>query len=97
MDIDGSLVDSFAREIMWRKNMLGVMTFWFPLAADQQDKYTFKLEAEERYQDLDVYRISYRQNDGEEDAEDRLLVLEQDRQESVRHQLGVHIIAPPAT
>jgi hypothetical protein len=74
MDIDGSLVDSFAREIMWRKNMLGVMTFWFPLAADQQDKYTFKLEAEERYQDLDVYRISYRQSDGEDAWEGDALI-----------------------
>jgi len=63
MDIDGALVDSFAREIMWRRNSVGPMVYWFPLESKQLDKYAFKLEGEERYHGYDVFRISFREID----------------------------------
>src|SRR5205823_371681 len=55
MDIDAALVDTFARDIMWRRNAVGPMVYWFPL--QNLDKYSFKLEGEERYHDYDVYKI----------------------------------------
>jgi len=66
MDIDAALVDSFAREIMWRRNEMGPLSYWwFPV--EHLEKYTFKFEGEERYRGYDVYKISFRQAD-EEDA-----------------------------
>src|ERR1700723_3458427 len=31
MDVDGALVDTFAREVMWRRDAMGPMVYWFPL------------------------------------------------------------------
>lgn len=59
MDIDGAVTDSFAREVMWRKGEMGVMIDWFPLTEERRAKYRFRLEAEERYREYDVYRVSY--------------------------------------
>ncbi len=64
-DIDGALVDSFAREVMWRNDSLGSIQYWFPLEAKNLEKYIFKLEGEERYHDYDVYRISFRAKEDE--------------------------------
>jgi hypothetical protein len=47
IDLDGAIVDSLAREIMWRKNTIGPVDYWFPL--EHLEKYTFTLEGEERY------------------------------------------------
>jgi hypothetical protein len=62
-DIDGALVDTFAREIMWRRNSVGPMVYWFPLESKNLARYDFKFEGEERYRDYDVYKISFRQKD----------------------------------
>ena len=64
-DIDGALVDSFAREMLWRDDSLGSIKYWFPLEAKNLEKYTFRLEGEERYHDYDVYRISFRAKEDE--------------------------------
>jgi len=62
-DIDGGLVDTFARELMWRRDSMGPMVYWFPLESKNLDKYEFKFEGEERYRDYDVYRITFRQKE----------------------------------
>lgn len=58
-DIDGAIVDSFAREILWRPDNVGLMAYVNPLEAANLDKYDFKLEGEERYREYDVYRITF--------------------------------------
>lgn len=58
IDIDGALVDSFAREVMWRRSAIPNMD-WFPFAHKDLDQYTFRFEGEEQYRDYDVYRISF--------------------------------------
>jgi hypothetical protein len=58
-DIDGAVVDSFAREVMWHYR-LGPLDFWFPLTAELQKKYPFRLEGEENYRGFDAWRISCR-------------------------------------
>ncbi len=68
-DIDGALVDTFAREIMWRRNTMGVMAYWFPLESKNLWRYVFKLEGEERYHDYDVYRITFRSKEDEWEGE----------------------------
>jgi hypothetical protein len=72
MDIDGALVDTFAREIMWRRNAVGPVVYWLPL--QNLDKYTFKLEGEERYHGYDVYKIGFREADGKDDWEGEALI-----------------------
>jgi hypothetical protein len=68
IDIDGPVTDSFAREIMWRKdNLSGVTVDWFPLTRDRQAKYKFSLEGEERYRGYDVYKIAFEEHDGDDD------------------------------
>ena len=69
IDIDGSITDSFAREIMWRKNNFsGVMVDWFPLTRDRQSKYSYSLEGEEHYREYDVYKISFEEHDSDDDC-----------------------------
>jgi len=53
-DIDGGLVDTFAREILWRPDHLGMMEYRIPLESKNLEKYDFKFEGEERYRDYDV-------------------------------------------
>lgn len=60
VDIDGALVDSFAREVSWRRSAIPNMS-WFPFELKDLGRYSFKLEGEERYHDYDVYKISYRE------------------------------------
>jgi hypothetical protein len=62
-DIDGALVDTFAREILWRRDSVGPMAYGFPLESKNLARYDFKYEGEERYRDYDVYKISFRQRD----------------------------------
>ena len=62
-DIDGGLVDMFAREIMWRRDSIGGIVYWGTLESKNLEKYTFKLEGEERYHDYDVYRITFREKE----------------------------------
>lgn len=66
MDFDGAITDSFAREVMWRKNDLGPMIDWFPMTTERQNYYGFKLDGEEKYKEYDVYKIAF-EGHGEED------------------------------
>jgi hypothetical protein len=59
MDIDGALTDSFARELLWRRDSAGPMVGWFPLTPKRIAHYTFTYEGEERYRDYDVYKVSF--------------------------------------
>jgi hypothetical protein len=68
-DIDGGLVDTFAREILWRPDHMGMMEYSFPLESKNLEKYTFKFEGKERYRDYDVYRITFRQKDDDWEGE----------------------------
>jgi hypothetical protein len=62
-DIDGALVNTFAHEIMWRRDNMGPMVYRFPLESGNLDQYDFKFEGEERYRDYDVFKISFRQKE----------------------------------
>ena len=69
VDIDGGLVDTFAREILWRPDHLGMMEYRFPLESKNLEKYVFEFEGEERYRDYDVYRIIFRQKEDDWEGE----------------------------
>jgi hypothetical protein len=69
VDIDGAIVDSLAREVMWREDSMGLMGYWDPLESKNLDKYAYKLEGEERYHDYDVYRITFREKEDEWEGE----------------------------
>jgi hypothetical protein len=73
MDIDGALVDSFAREVSSRRSAIP-NTGWFPFEPKDLHKYCFKLEGEERYHDYDVYKISFREIDPEDPWEGEALI-----------------------
>ena len=73
IDIDGSLVDSFAREVMWRHSAIPNME-WFPFARKDLYQYTFRLEGEEKYRDYDVYRISFRMGAPDDQWEGEALI-----------------------
>jgi hypothetical protein len=79
-DIDGALVDTFAREIMWRRNCVGPMVYRVPLDQDNLEKYAFKFEGEERYHDYDVYRITFREK---EDAWEGEVLVERNEYQPV--------------
>jgi hypothetical protein len=42
-DIDGGLVDTFAREVMWRRNTMGVMVYWSRLESKNLERYVYSL------------------------------------------------------
>lgn len=69
IDIDGALVDSFAREVMWRHDSMGLMVYWGPLESRNLHRYVFRLQGEERYRDYDVYRITFRSIEDEWEGE----------------------------
>jgi hypothetical protein len=73
VDIDGSLVDSFAREVAWRRSAIPNMG-WFPFESKQLDQYSFKLEGEERYRGYDVFKIAFRLTDLEDPWEGEALI-----------------------
>ncbi len=66
VDIDGALVDSFAREVAWRRSAIPNMG-WFPFESKDLERYTFALRGEENYRGYDVYEISFRET-GDEDG-----------------------------
>jgi hypothetical protein len=66
MDIDGAITDSFARELLWRKDGSGIMVGWFPLTRRRIEHYEFRLEGEEKYRDYDVYKVSFEEHDGDD-------------------------------
>ena len=63
MDIDGAITESFAGELLWRKDKEGPMVDWFPLSHENAKDYRFRLEGEENYRGKDVYRISFENDD----------------------------------
>jgi hypothetical protein len=63
VDIDGALVNTFAHELMWRRDNIGPMDYRFPLESKNLDQYQFKFEGDEHYRDYDVYRISFREKE----------------------------------
>ena len=67
LDVDGAITDSFAKELLWRKDSPGPMVGWFPLTHHRIEHYTFTLEGEEKYRDYDVYKVSFA---SEKDADD---------------------------
>ena len=72
-DIDGALIDSFAREVMWKERM-GPLDYWFPLTAKRQARYTFKLEGEETWHGYDAWRISFVETDGQDKWQGEALI-----------------------
>jgi hypothetical protein len=66
MDIDGAITDSFARELLWRKNGTGPMLSWFPLSKRRMKHYDFAFTGEERYREFDVYKVRFTENDDED-------------------------------
>jgi hypothetical protein len=68
-DIDGGLVNTFAREVMWRRDSIGGIVYFGPLETKNLEKYVFKLEGEERYRDYDVYRITFREKEDDWEGE----------------------------
>jgi hypothetical protein len=73
MDIDGALVDSFAREVASRRSAIPNMD-WFPFESKDLWRYSFKLEGEERYHDYDVYKISFRESGSDDSWEGEALI-----------------------
>jgi hypothetical protein len=59
VDVDGSLTDTFARDVMWRRSEIGPMLDWFPLTRQRQKKYAFTFVGEERYREFDVYKVAF--------------------------------------
>jgi hypothetical protein len=72
-DIDGAVVDSFAREILWRHSDIP-NAHWYLFDSKQLDTYTFKLEGEERYRGYDVYKISFRKTDRDDPWQGEALI-----------------------
>ncbi|MES1261784.1 MAG: hypothetical protein ABUS49_08610 [Acidobacteriota bacterium] len=68
MDVDGSLTETFANEIMWKEKNNGPTVDWFPLVAERQKNSTFTLEGEERYRDFDVYKIAWQGHDEDDEC-----------------------------
>jgi len=66
LDVDGELTESFANDLLWKKKDDGPMVDWFPLQAKRQLNSTFRLVGEERYQDYEVYKISWEEH-GDDD------------------------------
>ena len=68
MDVDGALTDSFARELLWKKDHAGPMVSWFPLSRQRMKYYTFELAGEERYRNFDVYKVTFAGNDEDDEC-----------------------------
>jgi hypothetical protein len=60
MDVDGDLIRDLSEEMTNDKcSRDGIGIDLFPLTADEQRKYNFKLLAAEQYRGRDVYRVSF--------------------------------------
>lgn len=66
VDIDGEITESFADDLLWKKDSNFASVDWFPLTQGRQKKATFLLEGEETYHDYPVYRISWQEHDDDE-------------------------------
>jgi hypothetical protein len=61
--LDGSMIESFRRELLRDKSKEGIGGDLFPMTAEQQKKYSFKLAGEQEVQGRKTYRISFRPRD----------------------------------
>jgi hypothetical protein len=60
MDIDGDIASDLAEDLTDDKDSRdGIAADLFPLTAEQQKKYDFKLEGKQSYRGRDVYRITF--------------------------------------
>lgn len=59
-DIDGAITDNISREVMWRRDSMGLTPYLDPLRTKHLDLYAYKLEGEEDYKGYQVFRVSYR-------------------------------------
>jgi hypothetical protein len=60
MDIDGELIDGLSDDLTGdRGSRDGIACNLFPLTAEQQRRYTFRLLAAEKYRGRDVYRVAF--------------------------------------
>jgi hypothetical protein len=57
--LDGSMIDSFRRGLLRDKSKEGIGGDLFPMTAEQQKKYSFKLAGEQEVQGRKTYRISF--------------------------------------
>src|SRR5262245_13457034 len=59
MDIDGELINEMADEMINTGSRDGIGHDLFPLTAEQQSRYRFKLAATETYRGRPVYRVAF--------------------------------------
>jgi len=59
IDIDGELIDEMSDEMINDESRDGIGNDLFPLTAEEQQKYDFKLKASETYRGRAVYRIAF--------------------------------------
>ena len=74
MDIDGAIVGNIAKELMWRRDSLGLMEYWPPTEPANLARYVFQYAGEEHYRDYDVYRIDFHSKDKEDPWEGEALI-----------------------
>jgi hypothetical protein len=68
MDVDGALTDSFARELLWKRDHAGPMVSWFPLTHSRMKYYSFSLAGEEKYRGFDVYKVAFTGTDEDDEC-----------------------------
>jgi len=59
MDIDGELIDEMSNEMTTDNSRDGIGKDLFPLTAQEQEKYNFKLIGNQTYRGRPVYRIAF--------------------------------------
>lgn len=59
MDIDGDLIDDMSNDMVGSDSRDGVATGLFPLTAEEQLKYRFKLKGVETWRGRPVYRVAF--------------------------------------
>lgn len=59
IDIDGGLMDDMARDISGHRSRDGISRDLFPLTANRQNHYDFKLLGTQSYRGRDVYRVAF--------------------------------------
>jgi hypothetical protein len=68
MDIDGDVISDLAQDLTNDKSRDGIGKNLFPLTADEQKKYAFRLAGRETLRGKDVYRVTFRPKPHTEDA-----------------------------
>jgi hypothetical protein len=61
--LDGGIIDSFRRELLRDKSKEGIGGDLFPMTAEQQKKYAFKLAGEQEVEGRKTFRVSFRPRD----------------------------------